>query len=246
MAKNSKNGKESLDIIVPVYNEGKNILPLLDSLETHVAIPFQVLICFDKDEDNTLPVVEKNRKKYGFKIVFVKNKKKGVHGAITTGFDFSRANAVLVIPADDDYNAPIIDKMFAKFREGNDIVLASRFIPGGKMVGCRFQKAFLVRATALTLHYLGRLPVHDPTNGFRLFSKRLLKRVYIESTEGFTYSIELLVKCHRLGWKMAEVPASWFERTEGKSRFKIGKWAPQYLRWYFYAFQTTYLGGSIF
>ncbi len=42
----------------------------------------------------------------------------------------------------------------------------------------------------------------------------------MESNEGFTYSIELLVKCHRLGWKMAELPAKWYERTSGKSRFQ--------------------------
>ena len=63
----------------------------------------------------------------------------------------------------------------------------------------------------------------------------------IESTSGFAYSIELLVKCHRLGWKVGEVPVSWYERKAGQSRFRVLRWLPQYLRWFFYAFATTYL-----
>jgi hypothetical protein len=158
-----------------------------------------------------------------------------------TGFKYSNAPAIISYMADDDYNAKLIDKMAGLFWQGNDIVCASRFIPGGSMQGCRWQKAFLVRAVSFTLHYLGRLPVHDPTNAFRLISRRLLDQVDIESTQGFTYSIELLAKCHRLGLKAAELPAQWFERNKGTSRFRVFQWAPAYLRWYFYIFATTYL-----
>ena len=110
------------------------------------------------------------------------------------------------------------------------------------MEGCRWSKAVLVRATAFTLCHLARLPSHDATNGFRLFSRRLLNAVRIESTAGFAFSLELLVKCHRLGWKIGEVPARWFERGEGRSRFKLVRWATEYLRWYCYEYATTYLG----
>jgi dolichol-phosphate mannosyltransferase len=125
---------------------------------------------------------------------------------------------------------------------GHDIVSTCRFMPGGCMVNCLWLKNILVRGTAFTLHYLAGVPARDPTNGFRLFSRRLVKQVQIESSRGFTYSLELLAKCHRLGWPMADVPARWFERTEGEGRFRPIKWAGAYLRWYWYAFATTYLG----
>jgi hypothetical protein len=99
----------------------------------------------------------------------------------------------------------------------------------------------LVRSAALTLHYVARLPTKDPTSGFRLFSRRVIERIAIESDQGFCYSIELLVKAHRLGWRIGEVPALWFERKHGQSRFRVLKWLPAYLRWYVYAFATTYL-----
>lgn len=77
-------------------------------------------------------------------------------------------------------------------------------------------------------------------NGFRLFSRRVIDTIPVESTPGFTYSLEWLAKAHRLGWPIAEVPARWFERQQGQSRFKILRWIPAYLRWYLYAFATTF------
>ena len=70
---------------------------------------------------------------------------------------------------------------------------------------------------------------------FRLFSRRVIERIPVESDQGFCYSIELLVKAHRLDWPVAEVPVRWIERRHGQSRFRVLKWLPAYLRWYGYA-----------
>lgn len=230
-----------LDILIPVHNERENIIAVMQTLEDHVKTPFRVLICYDFDEDNTLVELKKFSSPR-FEIIPVKNTGRGVHGAVLTGFAFSTAPAVIVFPADDTFNAPILDRMFAKFKEGNDIVAASRFMKGGRMEGCPFLKSLLVRTAAMTLHKFGGIPIRDSSNGFRLFSRRLLDTVKIESHAGFTYSIELLVKCRRLGWRIDEVPALWFEREHGKSRFSLFKWVPHYLRWYAYAFETKYFG----
>lgn len=229
-----------LDIVIPVYNEGDGIIPVLKSLKEHVKTPYRVLICYDNDDDTTLAAL-KSPEAQGVTVIPLKNNGIGAHGAVATGFSASDADAVIVMPADDDYNANILDEMVERCRNGAEIVCASRFIKGGCMEGCRWLKAFLVRNAAFTLRHFGRMPTHDATNGFRLFSRKLLESVEIQSTEGFCYSIELLVKCHRLGWRVDEVPARWFERKAGESRFRIFKWAPLYLRWYFYGFATTYL-----
>jgi glycosyltransferase involved in cell wall biosynthesis len=229
-----------LDIVIPVYNEGAGIRGVLESLRTHVRTPFRVLICYDRDDDDTLPALEP-LKAAGMDIVTIKNRGRGAFGAVVTGFAESNAPAVLVFPADDDYNAPRLDAMVDKLKEGCDIVCASRFIPGGRMVDCPPLKAALVRSSAWTLFHVARVPSHDSSNGFRLFSQRLLRSVPLKSSQGFTYSIELLVKCHRLGWRVAEVPVEWHERKTGQSRFKVLRWIPAYLEWVAYAFETTYL-----
>jgi glycosyltransferase involved in cell wall biosynthesis len=125
-----------LDIVIPVYNEGGNILRTLGALGSAVTTPFRVLICYDREDDDTLPAIRDNRAALGaMDIVFVRNTGRGVHGAIVTGFAASRAPFALVLPADDHYNATIIDAMVRTAETGCDIVCASRFMPGGSMVG---------------------------------------------------------------------------------------------------------------
>jgi len=231
-----------LDIIIPVYNEGNIILATLTALRSQVTTPSRILICYDRPDDDTLSTIKANPEAVeGLTIDYVQNRWRGAHGAVMSGFAVSQSPWVLVFPADDDFNAGIIDAMVARGDQGAEIVCASRFVPGGCMVGCRWLKAFLVRAAAFTLYHMARLPTRDATNGFRLFSRRAVDSIDVESDSGFCYSLEMLVKSHRLGWTVADVPAQWFERAQGASRFQVLKWVPAYLRWYLYAFATTYL-----
>ena len=231
-----------LDIVIPVYNEGGNILATLGALVREMKTPARVLICYDREDDDTLPAIRENPQAHTrLQVEFVRNHGRGAHAAVMAGFAASTAPVVVVYPADDDFNARILDPMVALARDGHDIVCASRFMRGGTMQGCPWLKAVLVRSAAFALHRVARLPTHDPTSGFRLFSRRVIDRIAIESNEGFCYSIELLVKAHRLGWRVAEVPALWYERKHGASRFRVLKWLPAYLRWFRYAFATTFL-----
>src|SRR5499426_3266874 len=231
-----------LDIVIPVYNEGRNIVATLAALKRSVTTPARVLICYDHAEDDTLPAILANAQAHaGLAVEFVRNRGRGAHAAVMTGFAASTAPFVLMYPADDDTNAAMLDRMVALARAGCDIVCASRFMPGGAMVGCPLLKAALVRSANFTLRHVARLPTTDASNGFRMFSRRVVERIPVESEAGFCYSIELLVKAHRLGWRIAEVPVTWIERESGESRFRVLNWLPAYLRWYGYAFATTFL-----
>ena len=109
-----------LDIIIPVYNEGSNILATIGALAREVKTPARVLICYDFPEDNTLPVVGAKRQDFpALPIEFVRNPGRGVHAAVIAGFTASNAPFVLVFPADDDFNAGMpeslaaVDEIFA-------------------------------------------------------------------------------------------------------------------------------------
>lgn len=227
-----------LDIVIPAYREGARIAPVLDAFERSVRTRYRVTVCCDEPDDPTLEVL---RGRSPDRVRGVLNEGRGAFDAVVTGLGASTAPAVLVYPADDDYNAERIDDMVLALRRGADVVVASRFIPGGRMEGCRWLKAVLVRLGSLALRHVARVPVHDASNGLRLFSRRVIERIPLESEVGFAYSIEYLVKAHRLGWRIAEVPALWFERRHGPSRFRVLGWLPGYLRWVVYAMATTYL-----
>ena len=229
-----------LEIIIPVYNEGEKILRLLNELNNYVKTNFKVLICYDFESDDLFNF--KNEfKKLNFQINFIKNPSRGPLSAIKQGFLEGNSDAVIVYPADDFLNYKLLDLMYKKFLDGNDIVVASRFMKGGSMKNCPLLKSILVRTASFTLYFLSSIPVKDASNGFRLFSRKLLNEVQIESKVGFAYSLELLVKGHRLKKKISESPALWEERSEGESRFRLLKWIPQYLKWYLYGLGTTWL-----
>lgn len=232
-----------LGIIIPVYNEGENIVDTIHAIKANVTTPHRIYLVYDFDEDSTLPVAKELLKK-GIDIVFLKNPSKGVVNAIKEGLRQAQEEYLLVTMADmsDDY--AIVDRMTHLMKEGYDIVCGSRYMRGGRQIGGPLVKKTLSRTAGLSLKVLAGLPTHDPTNSFKLYRKRMLASMKIESNGGFEIGIELVTKAHFSGFKVTEIPCTWMDRRKGKSRFKIFKWAPNYLRWYFYALRKAYWAAS--
>ena len=100
-------------------------------------------------------------------------------------------------------------------------------------------KSLLTRTASFFLFYFTTFPIKDPTNSFRLFSTELVNKVKIESNKGFTLSLELAAKAHRLGYKITEIPTTWIERDTGKSRFKLFTFLLPYTKWLLYIIKTS-------
>ena len=226
----------TLDIVMPVFREGASISRVIDSLILSVKTTFRLIICYDTDEDPTLETINKYRGRRDLDLLLVKNRGKGVLEALQSGIAASSAQAIMIYVADDISNAHLVDRMFKEYLRGADLVVGSRFITGGCMRGCPPLKSFLVRCGAATLHFLAGLPIKDPTNGVRIYARRIFEELDIESPDGWAFNLELLIKCHALAYRIAEVPYQHYERVAGQSKFRVFKWLPQYLRWYFYAF----------
>jgi glycosyltransferase involved in cell wall biosynthesis len=230
-----------LNIVIPVFNEGANIAKTLGKIaeSMHDAVGrVQVTIVYDFDEDNTLPVVEFLRANYPFPLFLQKNPQRGVCSAIREGLLASSTTFVLITMADmsDDYDK--LPRMLdIASTQGWDIVCGSRYVKGGHQFGGPLLKKTLSRLAGLSLHWLSRIPTHDITNSYKLYRRSIFNTIRIESTGGFEIGIEIVVKAFTHGMRITEVPCSWWDRSDGESRFKMAKWLPLYLRWYFYALQ---------
>jgi glycosyltransferase involved in cell wall biosynthesis len=231
-----------LALIIPVYNEGDNIGATLADIHRKVLTPHRIYIIYDFDEDNTLPAVkqyiESGTDAGGrtlMDIVLLKNPVRGVVNAIKCGLKSAAEEFLLVTMADlsDDYST--VDIMCEAMEQGCDVVCGSRYMKGGRQIGGPLIKKTISRIAGLSLHFLARLPTHDPTNSFKLYRKSFLDTIQIESDGGFEIGLEIVVKAHCLGRKICEVPTVWQDREKGESRFKILKWAPKYLKWYMLA-----------
>jgi glycosyltransferase involved in cell wall biosynthesis len=228
-----------ISIIIPVYNEGANIEATLLAIEQKVHPPHRIYIVYDFDEDNTLPIAKKKLQQ-GLPIELLKNPVRGVANAIKTGLRKAGGDYLLVTMADlsDDYS--VVDQMCQTMSQGYDIVCGSRYMKGGKQIGGPFFKKLLSRTAGVSLRYITSLPVHDATNSFKLYRKSMVDKIDIQSENGFEIGMEIVVKAHFSGYKVTEVPCTWTDRTAGQSRFRILKWLPKYLRWYFYALSKNF------
>lgn len=225
-----------VDFIMPVYNEGPNIAAALAEIDARVRLPKRVLVVYDFDEDNTIPVVQSLQAQYPWVELRRNNRGRGVLNAIRAGIDESTSDVVIITMADLSDDLTVVGPMVELIRLGGfDIVCASRYMKGGRQIGGPRLKKLLSRLAGVSLYWLGALPIHDATNAFRAYRRALLASIPIESTGGFEYSLELTAKAHAQGAKITEVPSTWHDRAAGQSRFRLTAWLPKYLRWYWFA-----------
>lgn len=223
-----------LTIVMPAYNEGEVIEKTVRLIHEKVRGPFELLVVYDFEQDSTVPVVQKAQSQYK-NVKLVRNMyKRGALNAIKTGIAKARGEAVCVMMADLTDEPETLNDMVEKYQQGFDIVSGSRYMKGGHQVGGPFTKQLMSRAAGISLHYIAGIPTFDPTNSFRLYSQRFLKKTKIESNGGFELGIELTVKAYFGGYKVTEVPTTWTYLAK-VSRFNMKKWLPKYVKWYFWA-----------
>lgn len=227
-----------LSIIIPVYNEGANFRNLWKEMTASLQAGFMACVVYDFDEDDTVPVVHAIMNEGETRLRAVKNQHgRGVVPAIRTGFDVVPDGPVLVVMADLSDDLAQVDRMLALYDRGYHLVVGSRYMKGGRLVGGPFFKQLLSRWAGTSLYWFRRLPTHDATNAFKIYDRAMVRSFTIESQGGFELNLELTVKAFLAGYRITEVPSTWRDRTSGQSRFRLWRWLPLYLRWYLYAFR---------
>jgi glycosyltransferase involved in cell wall biosynthesis len=197
-----------------------------------VNIPHELLVVYDFEEDPTVPVAKRLALRWPHLRPILNDLGRGVLNAIKVGFREARGEAVLVTMADASDDPATIPAMCEKLAEGYDLICASRYMRGGRQLGGPFVKSLLSRLAGLSLYWLAGIPTHDATNSFKLYRRRLLEQIPIESQGGFELGLELTVKSHLSGYRITELPTIWRDRCEGTSNFKTLRWLPHYIRWY--------------
>ncbi len=224
-----------LSLVVPVYNEAENIVPFLRDVEKCVAEPHEILVVYDFPEDTTLPAIAAIAPPCPHVRLIHNTLGRGVLNALKAGFQASRGDVVVVMMADRSDEPGDVAEMARLIREGADVVAGSRYARGGRQEGGPRLKRMLSRLAGVSLHYLAGLPIRDATNNFRAYSRRVIEQIPIEGEVSFALALELTLKAHWRGWRIAEVPTVWRDRTAGQSRFRLWAWLPHYLKWYWRA-----------
>jgi dolichol-phosphate mannosyltransferase len=225
-----------VSIVVPVYDEGAAVLPVLDRLFRSVSTNDQVLVVYDRPDDTTVAHLVAFREHQPRLLPFLNTYGPGPANAIRFGLDRVDHDVAVVTMSDgsDDYTQ--IERLGGMVRGNIVIAAASRYMRGGRQVGGPLLKRSLSRTAGWLLYLLARVGTHDATNSFKAYSVPFVREVGIHSRFGFEVGIELVAKARRLGLGVVEIPTVWRDRTDGTSRFQLITWLPRYLRWFFFAF----------
>ena len=226
-----------LSVVMPVYNEGEAVEPVLRALDSAVRTPHEILVVYDFDADTTVPVIVRLTPEIDGLRGLRNDLGRGVLNAMKAGLAEARGSYLLISMADGSDDPACIDSMVELARSGADVVAGSRYMRGGRQIGGPPLKRLMSRVAGLTLHWFAGVATHDPTNNFKIYRRQFLDSVRIESSAGFELALELTVKATLAGRPVAELPTTWRDRTAGQSNFKLRAWLPHYLRWYGVAFR---------
>ncbi len=225
-----------VSIVVPVYNEGDQIVSFLERIFASVTVTCEVLVVYDTPNDDTVPYLAKYEKSEPRLVPTLNEYGAGPARAIRFGIDHARAPVAVVTMADGSDDPEQIDDLCKLVERGVVLAAASRYTSGGQQVGGPLVKGQLSRLAGLSLYWFARVGTRDATNSFKAYSTEFVRDVSIESDSGFEIGIELVAKARRLRLPVAELPTIWLERAQGASNFKVFRWIPRYLHWYRFAF----------
>jgi len=225
-----------VSVVIPAYNEGQRIVPVLDRLFEAITLECEILVVVDMPEDTTVAVVESYPVAEPRLRPVVNSYGRGPANAIRFGIHAAAAPCVVVTMADGSDDPRQIDDLARLVDRGVVVAAASRYMPGGQQVGGPRLKGLLSRLAGRSLHVLTHIGTRDATNSFKAYSTEFVRQVGIDSRVGFEIGLELTAKAKRLRLPVAEIPTIWLDRQTGESNFKLAAWIPSYLRWYRFAF----------
>ena len=225
-----------VSIVIPVYNEGSQVEPILKRIAASVGFEHEILVVYDDDSDSTLPTLKLLQRDNPSFVPVLNSLGKGPAKAIRSGFLMASAPVVIVTMADGCDDPDQIGDLVKLVERGVVIASASRYVKGGQQVGGPWVKSFVSRLAGKSLFYFARVGTRDATNSFKAYSRQFVNEVSIESEHGFEIGLELVAKARRRRLPVAEIPTIWLDRSFGVSNFKFSRWLPHYIKWYIYAF----------
>lgn len=213
----------SLLVLIPTYNERANIEPLLESLTA--ALPeAEVMFLDDASPDGTAVEVERLRDRFPNARVFRREGERGLGKAYLDGFRLALEGGsdwVLCMDADlshDPAEAPAL--LAAGEREAADLVIGSRYLRGTRVFAWPRHRLWLSKGAAAYTRLVTRMPFTDPTGGFTLYRAAALRELPLEEvhSDGYSFQIEMKHLFWSRGFRCLEVPISFTERTQGRSK----------------------------
>ncbi|MFB9389669.1 polyprenol monophosphomannose synthase [Streptomyces coeruleoprunus] len=208
-------------VIIPTYNEAENIKAIVSRVRE--AVPdADILIADDNSPDGTGKLADELAAEDGQVHVLHRKGKEGLGAAYLAGFRWGMDHdyGVLVeMDADGSHQPEELPRLLTALK-GADLVLGSRWVPGGRIVNWPKSREFLSRGASTYSRLLLGVPIRDVTGGFRAFRRETLEGLGLAdvASQGYCFQIDLARRAVAAGFHVVEVPITFVEREHGHSK----------------------------
>jgi dolichol-phosphate mannosyltransferase len=212
-------------IVLPTYNERDNLERVVEAIGVERArtpFPGDVLVVDDASPDGTGELADELAARHEWVHVLHRPGKRGLGRAYVHGFRWALERDythILEMDADLSHPPDAIPRLLGASADA-DLVLGSRYVGGGGVVGWPAHRRVISRGGSLYARTLLGVPVRDLTGGFKCFHRRVLENADLDSVhgQGYVFQIELTYRTLRMGGRVREVPITFCDRTAGTSK----------------------------
>ncbi len=213
-------------VIIPTYNEKENIKIVIEKLRA-LKIDLDILIIDDNSPDNTAVIVRETQKTMPNLHLIERPGKLGLGTAYVMGFKWALERDyqyILEMDADLSHNPEDVPRLIKECEKGSDLVIGSRYCNGVNVINWPIKRLILSYGANKYTRVVTGLPVKDATAGFKCFHRRVLAAIDLTrlKSSGYSFQIEMNFRAWKKGFKLAEIPIIFIERSEGKSKMSRG------------------------
>lgn len=211
-------------IIIPTYNEKDTIEKLIEKIFSLNISNLNILIIDDNSPDGTGKIVRELIENYQPHLHLIQRPKKmGIGSAYISGSQYAiehSADLIFEMDADFSHNPKNIPDFIKEINKGFDLVLGSRKIKGGKIIGWNCARKIMSAGAMLFSRIILNLKTKDVTSGYRCYSKQIFKLIDLDKlkSNGYAFQEEMIYLCEKNNFKIKEIPITFIDRKFGKSK----------------------------
>jgi dolichol-phosphate mannosyltransferase len=220
-------------VIIPTYNEAENIRLITERVR-RVVPTVDILVADDNSPDGTGLIADELAAADDHVFVLHRPGKDGLGAAYVAGFAWAKDkgyDVVVEMDADGSHAPEELSTMLDTLR-GVDVVLGTRYVPGGSVHNWPLHRLVLSRGGNLYIRMALGMPFKDATGGYRAYKMAVLDKIDVATvaSQGYSFQVELAWRAYRKGFAIAEVPITFTERERGDSKMSSNVFREQLLR----------------
>jgi dolichol-phosphate mannosyltransferase len=209
-------------VVVPTYNEADNVRVIVERVRASVPEAY-LLVTDDNSPDGTGKIADALAEDDDHVRVLHRPGKQGLGAAYIAGFGWAEEqgfDVVVEMDADGSHAPEQLTRLLDALAEGADVVLGSRWVPGGEVVNWPKHRMLLSRGGTLYTRIALGLPLGDATGGYRAYRMHALQAIDLASvsSQGYCFQVDLAWRVWRAGFRVVEVPITFTERERGQSK----------------------------